>query len=117
MITACIPLELNRGHVTEYTYINCNQSSAINMEAQVNVSHELMALLPDLVNKRMNTNICNKRSTSFYRTDKVRQVIVSVHCIVLKMTYGIRELTYFLMYKVNKMPFTFLDNGRGWGSV
>ena len=117
MITACIPLELNRGHVTEYTYINCNQSSAINMEAQVNVSHELMALLPDLVNKRMNTNICNKPSTSFYRKYIVRQVIVSAHCIVLKMTYGIRELTYFLMYKVNIMPFTFLDNTRGWGSV
>ena len=49
------------------------------MEAQVNVSHKLRALLPDLVNKRTNKDV-------------VRQKIFSTHCIVLKMTYDMRDM-------------------------
>ena len=55
MITTCIPLELKRGHVTalrsKYTHVDFGQPSAIDMETQVNVSHQLRTLLPDLVNK------------------------------------------------------------------
>ena len=66
------------------------------MEVQVNVSHQLRVLLPDLVNKRMNTYTCNKTSTSLYRKFVVRHMIVITHCIVLKMTYDVRDL-YFLI--------------------
>ena len=48
MITACIPLRLNRGHVTARRS-DFSQPSAADMEAQVNI---LRALLPVLVNKR-----------------------------------------------------------------
>ena len=48
MITTFIPLELKRGHVTarrsEYTHVDFGQPSAIDMETQVNVSHQLRAL-------------------------------------------------------------------------
>ena len=47
MVTACIPLEL-----------------AIEMEAEVNISHQLSALLSGFSNKQMNTNKCNKINTS-----------------------------------------------------
>ena len=85
------------------------------MEAQVNVSHQLRALSPDLVNKRMNTNTCNKPSTPFYRKYLVLQMIFSTHCIVLKMTYDMRDLTYFLICEVNITPFFLLDFRRGLG--
>ena len=32
-------------------------------------------------------------------------MIFSTHCIVLKMTHDIRDLTYFLKCEVNIMPF------------
>ena len=83
------------------------------MEAQVNVCHQLRLLLPDLVNKRANTNTCNKPSTSFYRKYVVCQMIFSTLCIVLKMTYDMRGLTYFLMCEVNIMPFFLLGSQRG----
>ena len=35
-------------------HVDFSEPSAIDMEAQVNVSHQLRGLLPDLVNKRMN---------------------------------------------------------------
>ena len=44
----------------EYTHVDFSQPSAIDMEAQVNVSYQVRALLPDLVNKPTNTNTCNK---------------------------------------------------------
>ena len=40
----------------------------------------------------------------------VRQMIASTHCIVLKMTYDMRDLTFFLIYKGNIIPFFFV----GW---
>ena len=69
MITACIPLELKKGNMTarRSTHVDFSQPSAIGMETQVNVSHQLRALSPDLVNKRTNTKTCNKPRTSFYR--------------------------------------------------
>ena len=85
------------------------------MEAQVNVSHQLRALFPDLVNKRNNTNTCNKPSTSFYRKHVVPQTIFSTHCIVLKMTYDMRNLTYFHTCEVNIKPFFLLGSWRGLG--
>ena len=66
LISACIPLELKRGHVTarwSIPHVDISEPSAIDMDTQVNVSHQLKGLLPDLVNKRMNTNTCNKPST------------------------------------------------------
>ena len=78
----------------------------IKTEAQVIVSHQLRALLLDLVKKRMNT--CNKPSTSFYRKYAVRQMTFSTHCIVLKMTHDMRGLTYFLVCEVNITPFFLL---------
>ena len=42
-----------------------SEPSAVDMEAQVNVNHQLRGLLPDLINKRMNTSTCSKSSTSF----------------------------------------------------
>ena len=87
--------------------VGFSKPSAIDMEAKVNVSHQLRGLLPDLVNKRKNTKKCNKPSTSFYCKHVVRQMIFSTHCVVLKMTYDMRDLTYFLtpagnyMFKVN----------------
>ena len=65
LISACILLELKRGHVTarrSIPHVNFSEPSAIDMDAQVNVSHKLRGLLPDLVNKQMNTNACNKPS-------------------------------------------------------
>ena len=87
------------------------------MEAEVNVSHQLRALLSDLVNKRMNINTCNKPSTSFYRKYVVCQTILSTHCIVLKMTYDMKDITYFLICKLNVMSFFLLGSWRGWESV
>ena len=84
------------------------------MEAQFNVSHQLRALLPDLVNKRANTSTCNKSSTSFYRKYVVHQMIFSSHCIVFKRTYDMRDLTCFLTCEVNIMPFFLLGSRRGW---
>ena len=85
------------------------------MEAQVNVSHQLRALLPDLENKRTNTNRCKKLSTSFYLKYVVRQMILRTHCIVLKMTYDMRNLTYFLTCEVNIILFSLLGSRRGLG--
>ena len=85
------------------------------MEAQVNVSHQLRALLLALVNKRMNTNACNKPSTSFSRKYVVHQMIFGTSCIVPKMTYGMRNLTYFLACEVNIMPFFLLGSRQGLG--
>ena len=79
------------------------------MEAQANVSHQLRALLPDLVNKRMNTNTCNKPSTYFSRKYVVRQMIFSTHCIVPIITYDTRDLDYFLTFEVKMMPFFLLS--------
>ena len=73
--------------------VDFSQLSA-DMKAQVNASHHLRALLPGLLNKRMNKNTCNKPSTSFYRKYVVRQMIFSTNCIVLKMTYDTRGLTF-----------------------
>ena len=75
------------------THVDLSQPSTIGMEAQVNVSYQIRALLPDLVNKGTNTNKCNKPSTSFYRKYVVRQMIFSTHCIVLKVTYDLRDLS------------------------
>ena len=69
LITRCIPLELRREHVAACRML-ASHPSTIDMEVQVNVNHQIRALLPDLVNKRMDTNTCKKPSTSFYR--KVR---------------------------------------------
>ena len=44
MIAACIPLELKRGHVTaprSIPLVDFSEPSAIDMEAQVNVSQQL----------------------------------------------------------------------------
>ena len=78
----------------EYTHVDLSQQSAIDIEAQVNVSHQLRALLPDLGNKRMNTNTCNKPSTSFYCKYIVHQMIFSTPYVVLKMTYDMKDLTF-----------------------
>ena len=78
LIAACIPLELKREHLTAHRsipHVDFSEPSAIDMEAQVNVSHQLRGLLPDLVNKRMNTNTCNKSRTSFYSKYVVCQMI------------------------------------------
>ena len=85
------------------------------MEAQANVSHQLRALLPDLVSTRTKTNTCNKPISSFYRKYVVRQMIFSTHCIVFKMTYDMRDLIYFLTCEVNIMPFFLLGSRRGLG--
>ena len=85
------------------------------MGVQVNVSHQLRGLLPDLVNKRTNTNTCNKPSTSFYPRYVVCPIIFSTHCIVLKMTYHKRDLTYFLTCEVNIMQFFLLGGRKGLG--
>ena len=74
----------------------------MDMETQVNVSHQLRALLPDLVNKRTNKYV-------------VRQKIFSIHCIVLKMTYDMRDLTYFLTWEVNIMSFVLFSSRQGLG--
>ena len=72
------------------------------MEAQVNVNHQLRARLPDLVNKQTNNYV-------------VRQKIFSTHyCIVLKMTYDMRDLTYFLICEVN-MSFVLFGSRQGLG--
>ena len=100
MIAACIPLELKRGQLTarrSIPHVDFSEPSGIDMEAQLNVSHQLRGLLSDLVNKRLNTNTCNKPSTSFYRKYVVCQIIFSTHCIVLKMTYDMRGLTFLHM--------------------
>ena len=73
------------------------------MEAQVNVSHQLRALLHDLVSKRTNSKYV------------VRQMNFSTHCIVLKMTYDMRDLTYFLTCEVNITSFFFLGSRPGLG--
>ena len=39
----------------------------------------------------------------------------STHCIVLKMTYDIRDLIYFLTCEINIMPFFLLGSRRGLG--
>ena len=111
LITPCIPLELRREHVTACRML-ASHPLTIDMEAQVNVNHQLRALLPDLVNKWMDTNTCKKPSTSFIAKYVVRQMIFSTHCIVLKMTYDMRGFTYFLTCKVNIMPFFLLGSRR-----
>ena len=68
------------------------------MDAKINVSHQLRVLLPNSGTKQMNTDTCNKPSTSFYRKYIVHQMIVSNHCIVLKMLYDMSNLTCFLKY-------------------
>ena len=108
MIAACIPLEIKKRAcdcAQEYTHVDLSLPSAMYMEAEVNVSHQLRALLSDLVNKRMNANTCNKPSASFYRKYVVCQMILSTHCIALKMTYGMKDITYFLICKLNIMSF------------
>ena len=115
LIVACIPLELKRGHVTarrSIPHVDFSEPSAIDMEPQVNVSHQLRGLLPDLVNKRMNKNTCNKPSMSLYCKYVVGQMIFSTHCIVLKLTYDMRGFTYYLTCEVNIMPFFLL--GSSW---
>ena len=96
----------------EYIPIDFSQPSAIDMEAQVNVSHQLRKLLPHLVNKRTNTNTCNKPSKSFYHKYVVRQIIFSTYCIVLKLTYDMRDHTYFLTCELNIMQFFLLGSRR-----
>ena len=61
----------------------------------------------------MNTNTCSKPSTSFYRKEVVCQMNFSTHCIVLKMTYDMRDLTYFFACEVNLMPFFLLGSRQG----
>ena len=85
------------------------------MEAQVNVSHQLRAALPDLINKQMNTNTCNKPSTSFYCKYVVHQMIFSTHCMVLKMSYDMKGLTYFLKCGVHITLFFLLGSRRELG--
>ena len=67
MITACITLELKKGNMTarRSTHVDFSQPSAIGMETQVNVSHQLRGLLPDLVNKRTNTKNATNRERLF----------------------------------------------------
>ena len=77
----------------KYTHVDFIQPSAIYMEAQVNVRYQLRALLQDLVNERLNANTCNKPSTSFYRKYVVRQMIFGTHCITLKITHDMSDLT------------------------
>ena len=52
---------------------------------------------------------------SFYRKYGVRQMVFSTHCIVLEMTYEIRDLTYFLPCDVNIMPFFLFGSRRELG--
>ena len=99
----------------EYIPIDFSQPSAIDMEAQVNVSHQIRTLLPHLVNKRTNSNTCNKPSTSFHRKYVVHQIIFSTYCIVLKMTYDMKDHTYFPTCKVNIMQFFLLSSRRELG--
>ena len=50
LIAACILLGLKRGHVTarrSIPHVDFSQPSIIDMEAQVNASHQPRALLPD----------------------------------------------------------------------
>ena len=87
LIAVCIPLELKRGHLTSrrsVPYVDFSKSSVIDTEAQVNVSRQLRRLLPDLVNKRMNTNTCNKSSTSFYSKYRVCQMVLVLIVSFLK---------------------------------
>ena len=49
----------------------------------------------------------------FYRKYVVRLMIFSTYCIVLKITYDIRGLTYFLTCEVNIIPLFYL--GSRWG--
>ena len=99
LITACIPLELTKRRYVTVRRLLASCQSAIDMDAQVNGSHQLRALLPDLANKRMDTNTCNKLCRYFYRKYVVCQMIFSTHCIVLKMTYYTGALLTFLHVK------------------
>ena len=79
LIAVCIPLELKWGYLTvrrSIPHIDFSKPLVIDTEAQVNISHQLRGLLPDLVNKRMNTNTCNKSSTSFYSKYRVCKIIL-----------------------------------------
>ena len=42
-------------------------------------------------------------------------MILRTHCIVLKMTYDMRDLTYFLTCEVNIILFSLLGSRRGLG--
>ena len=42
-------------------------------------------------------------------------MIFSAHCIVLKMAYDMRYLTYFLTCEVNIVPFFLLGSRQGLG--
>ena len=108
-----MPLELKRGHVTAcrtIPHVDFSQPSVVDIEGRINVSHQLRALLLDLVNKRMNTNTCNKPSMSCYCNYVVRQMTFRTHCIALKMTYDMRGLTRFRTCETNIIPFFLLDS-------
>ena len=55
-----------------------------------------------------------KQTDYVYRKYVVRQMIFSTHCIVLKMTYDMIDLTYFLKCEANIMPFFWLGSRRCW---
>ena len=112
LITACIPLELQRRQLTarkSISHVDFSKPSTIDMETQLNVSHQLRGLLPDLVNKQMSRNTCNKPSTCLYRKYVDYQMIFRTHCIVLKKDLWY-EGPYFLTYERNIMPFFLLDS-------
>ena len=94
---------------------SCSQNVSQPSISYMRGGHQIRALLPDLVNKQMNTNTCNKPCTSFYRKYVVRQMIFSTHCIVLNLTYDMRGSTYFLTCEVNIMPFFLLGSQQGLG--
>ena len=87
LIAVCIPLELKRGYLTarrSIPHVDFSKPSAIDMETQVIVSNQRRGLLPDLVNKRMNTNTRNKSSTPFYSKYIVCQMILVLIVSFLK---------------------------------
>ena len=47
---------------------------------------------------------------------RVRRMIGSTYCIVFKMTYGMRDLTCFVICKINIMSFFLLGSRLGWKS-
>ena len=63
----------------------------------------------------MNRNTPKKLSAYFNRKYLVRQMIFSIHYIVLKMAHDMTDLTYFLTCEINITPFFLLRSRRELG--
>ena len=64
----------------------------------------------------MNRNTPKKLSAYFNRKYLVRQMIFSIHYIVLKMAHDMRDLTYYLTCEINITPFFLLGSRRELGA-